>query len=43
MLKLTNQELISINGGTRIYAAPTYALFMKVYKFTYGFIKSLIW
>ena len=42
MLNLTNDELINVNGEAKLYIAPTYALFMKVYKFTYNFIKSLI-
>lgn len=42
MLRLTNDELINVYGGASIYIAPTYAIFMKVYKFTYNFIKSLI-
>ena len=42
MSSLTNEELINVNGGAKLYIAPTYALFMKVYNFTYNFIKSLI-
>lgn len=42
MLSLTNEELINVNGGAKLYIAPTYALFMKIYNFTYNFIKSLI-
>lgn len=42
MLSLTNEELINVNGGAKLYIAPTYTLFMKVYNFTYNFIKSLI-
>lgn len=42
MLTLTSQELIDINGGAKIYIAPTYALFMKLYKLVYNFVKLLI-
>lgn len=42
MLSLTNEELINVNGGAKLYIAPTYALFIKVYNFTHNFIKSLI-
>ena len=42
MLRLTNDELINVNGGASLYIAPTYAIFTKVYRFTYKFIKSLI-
>lgn len=42
MLSLTNEELINVYGGAKLYIAPTYDLFMKLYKFTYNFIKSLI-
>ena len=34
MLSLTNEELINVYGGAKLYIAPTYDLFMKLYKFT---------
>lgn len=42
MLKLTKEELVNVQGGASVYIAPTYDLFMKIYKFTYKFIKSLL-
>lgn len=41
MLTLTNKELINIRGGTALYSAPTYDLFVKFCKFLSNFIKSL--
>ena len=37
MITLTNKDLISIYGGA-IYCAPTYDLFMKVYKYITNWI-----
>ena len=30
MLSLTNEELINVYGGAKLYIAPTYDLFMKL-------------
>lgn len=42
MIQLTTEELSNVYGGAKIYIAPTYDLFMRIYKFTFNFIKSLL-
>lgn len=37
---LSSNELHNISGGFSLMACPTYDIFMKVYKFTYNFVKS---
>ena len=40
MVTLTNKELINIRGGTALYSAPTYDLFVKFCKFLSNIIRS---
>lgn len=40
MLTLTNEELTNVRGGTAVYIAPTYALFVKFCKFLSNIIRS---
>ena len=41
MITLTNKELINVHGGTALYSAPTYDLFVKFCKLLSNIIKSL--